>query len=700
MFYCRLFRRLENKKKIIIYETDECFGKCSGHYNYEYKEMCYMNSILFPYCINETYNNTKNFSSTNEYPLLISDKNTITEKEDENTGEISKQRYNNFMLDDILNFSKKEIEEGVGYYDTILEKFESIITSDYFDTSNLDNGENEVIETKKMTITLTTVQNQIKNQNNNITTMYLGKCESELRKYYNISNNDTIYMKRIEVKQEGMKIPKIEYDVYSKLLGENLTKLNISVCQNNIIISLPIPISENVDVLNISSRYYNDICYVATSDSDTDIILNDRKNEFIERNKTMCQDDCDFSNYNYISQKANCSCKIKKSSSSFAEIYINTTKLIENFKNVKIFLNLNILKCHKSLFNIKGILSNIGCYVMNFLIIFHIISSFIFYSKQLNIITNQIKEISFGIKNCEILKSDNITKVKKVNELNIRQNTTAIKKKVKKKNSKKSNKKRNSIINGEKEISKQFNKIEKESKFKVKRKSINNFIFNNNLNRININKNKASNLLDRESIRNIIDKKEKEVEQDKIVENIMGYNEDEINELSYELALENDRRTYCEYYISLLKTKHNLIFSFFYNRDYNSKIIKMDLFFVGFGIYYTVNALFFDDETLHMIYKNKGKFDFEYQLPKIIYSMLISIILNFPLKLLALSSKAIINFKKDKTISDVNEREKKLKKTLRIKFLLYFIISFIFLIFFWYYISIFGAIIINFFILI
>ena len=35
---------------------------------------------------------------------------------------------------------------------------------------------------------------------------------------------------------------------------------------------------------------------------------------------------------------------------------------------------------------------------------------------------------------------------------------------------------------------------------------------------------------------------------------------------------------------------------------------------------------------------------------------------------------------------------KKLKKTLTIKFTLYFIISFIFLLFFWYYLSIFGVI--------
>ena len=37
----------------------------------------------------------------------------------------------------------------------------------------------------------------------------------------------------------------------------------------------------------------------------------------------------------------------------------------------------------------------------------------------------------------------------------------------------------------------------------------------------------------------------------------MDYTDDEINELPYNLTLQFDKRTYCQYYISLIKTKHN-----------------------------------------------------------------------------------------------------------------------------------------------
>ena len=53
----------------------------------------------------------------------------------------------------------------------------------------------------------------------------------------------------------------------------------------------------------------------------------------------------------------------------------------------------------------------------------------------------------------------------------------------------------------------------------------------------------------------------------------MHYEDYEINDLSYNLALIYDKRTYCQYYGSLLKANHNLIFSFCNNTDYNSKII-------------------------------------------------------------------------------------------------------------------------------
>ena len=98
----------------------------------------------------------------------------------------------------------------------------------------------------------------------------------------------------------------------------------------------------------------------------------------------------------------------------------------------------------------------------------------------------------------------------------------------------------------------------------------------------------------------------------------MDYIDDEMNDLSYDLALKNDKRTYWQFYFSLIKTKHEFIYAFFYNKDYNSKFIKIDLFIFGFALNYTVNGFFFNKDTMNNIYKNEGSFDLSYQFPIII----------------------------------------------------------------------------------
>ena len=131
---------------------------------------------------------------------------------------------------------------------------------------------------------------------------------------------------------------------------------------------------------------------------------------------------------------------------------------------------------------------------------------------------------------------------------------------------------------------------------------------------------------------------------------------------------------------------------FFYKKDYNSRIIKIDLFIFGFALNYAVNGLFFNDDTMHNVYESKGLFDISYQLPLIIYSSFISMFLGALMQKLGLTSDAIADFKQNEQVSNINERGQKLIKTLKIKFILYFVSNYILLIFFWYYISMFDAI--------
>ena len=68
---------------------------------------------------------------------------------------------------------------------------------------------------------------------------------------------------------------------------------------------------------------------------------------------------------------------------------------------------------------------------------------------------------------------------------------------------------------------------------------------------------------------------------------------------------------------------------------------------------------------MHKIYIDKGKFDFIYQLPQIIYSMLISIVINMIIKKLALSEKSVLEVKKIKKINELEMEKNEIQKQIK-----------------------------------
>ena len=72
-----------------------------------------------------------------------------------------------------------------------------------------------------------------------------------------------------------------------------------------------------------------------------------------------------------------------------------------------------------------------------------------------------------------------------------------------------------------------------------------------------------------------------------------NYNDYELNTFSYKEASEKDKITFIEFYISLIKEKHLLIFAFFPIDDYNSMIMKLNFFFFTCFILYCKFLIFY-----------------------------------------------------------------------------------------------------------
>ena len=171
--------------------------------------------------------------------------------------------------------------------------------------------------------------------------------------------------------------------------------------------------------------------------------------------------------------------------------------------------------------------------------------------------------------------------------------------------------------------------------------------------------------------------------------------DNELNSLEYEYAINIDFRSFFQYYWALLKQMHLILFTFVSRNDYNLFLSKLALFLMSFSFNITLNTLFFTDDTMHKFYVDYGKFDFIYNLPQTIYSILISSFFTFLFELLALSDENISNFKEKEKLENIEIKKKKEIKYLKIKSIIFLIAGLIILLFFWYYVSCFCAVYSN-----
>ena len=333
----------------------------------------------------------------------------------------------------------------------------------------------------------------------------------------------------------------------------------------------------------------------------------------------------------------------------------DTKKIGQEFTKTIKNSNLQILKCHHIPFNIKTIFKNIGCIIMSIIYLLFLISFFIFIIKER-------KKIDLIIKNILKRKSQTFINLKsKINILNTRNKLKPKKSIINNLKSKNKNniKKRKSKINypfKKKNYNKSINlknKIINKSNIKKRKCKINNPFNKQNFNKSTCSKNLFINKYKTKKMKKTnqyTNKNKKEI-------NYKDLNEGELNDLIYEIAVKIDKRTYCQYYCSLLKNEHLILFTFIQNNDY--------------------------------------KFNIIYQIPQIIYTTLISVAFNSLLRFLSLSENNIINLKNENDMKIINGLAIHIKKIINIKFGIFYFLSNIFLLFFWYFISCFCAVYIN-----
>ena len=565
--------------------------------------------------------------------------------------ESSQQKYyEKLNKDDIIKSITKEIING---------NMNSLL-------NNLINGTKEdlVVETEDMKYQITTTENQKNKEYNNMTTINLGECENNLKDKYGINQNLSLIIFKIEYNMKGLLIPVIGYEVYHPL---NYSQLDLNYC-NDILakINIPVVIEEDKEFLyDPNSDYYNDDCYAYTTQNGTDIILNDRKNEYIDNNLSLCENNCTFNGYDSNKKKALCECQLKVQINLISEIIKDENLLSNSFTiNDNNKINVGTMKCVSLLFSKNGLLTNIGSYILIFSILFFGISIIIFYKCGYQMIESNIEHI------LEMKK-------KKKTDLVIYDF------KQKKKSNKNTKKKKKEILSNPRK-KKSFKKIMFSDKFEKKKTK--------EKTHTSISKSEIKKCIKRKDKMKFKNNKTQGQKKNEKKSQMKNFKEIEINYFPYQKAIIYDKRSIFQVYCFLIKTKLPFLLAFVPLDDYNIIIIKICLFFIFFDINFAVNTLFFNDDTIHQIYKDRGNYNFEYFLPQIIISFIISYIFFTLIKYFSLSERNLLELKKEENEDKVYEISENLKRCLIIKYIIFFTLNFVFLTLFWFYLSSFCAV--------
>ena len=695
-YHCTEEEKCPDKYNKLIINQTRCIDECKKDdiYKFDYNNNCVEKCPL------DTISDEKNFKCF--------DKSIETEKEEIRTIFIPKHNVKTDYIPKIKSHFIQDIYTDliVDIKDEFLQEIQTNIKNK-FNATEIDKGNDTVYTKDNIIYTITSTSNQKNNKNNsNASSIDLGDCEYKLKKENNIPLNDNLYILKIDALIGKMN--KIEYEVYYPFIPNQLTKLDLSICKNmkaNITIPIYIPPNE-IDKYNKSSALYNNICYTLETENGTDKPLIDRKNEYVN-NMSICEEDCEFTDYDIINQKALCSCYIKVKLPLISEIKINKEQLLSNFKNIKNIANFKLLNCYYLLLNAYYIFKNSANYIVAILIILGIISLFSFICYDIIKIKNfnnqnEKKKRSYNNKKY-ILTKNNGNNKKKTNRRNLLTENINNQRRFGNNllNINRNNKKRSNIP-----MANQFlflNANKNNNNKRNKSISLKNYHQNENINknkhlRLNNRKKTVSNtkgkntslinsnyLMKRKDNHNIKNKFTSKKEN----KNIVSYNDYEMNHLNYERAKNIDHRTYCQYYLSLLRIKYILFFSFFLHKDYNSQMIKIYLFFLTFDINYLISAMFYSESIIHKIYIDNGSFDFTYQLPQMIYSFIISTFLKNIINVLGLYEPNIVIIKNSKNLKETIQKE---LFNIKCKIFLFFIFTYLIIFFSWFYLGCFCAV--------
>ena len=188
----------------------------------------------------------------------------------------------------------------------------------------------------------------------------------------------------------------------------------------------------------------------------------------------------------------------------------------------------------------------------------------------------------------------------------------------------------------------------------------------------------------KKEINNLETIEEKNEEKNNREEINLYQTDEDLQDMDYEEAIIYDKRSFLRIYWSFL-VDTQIILGTFYTENYlNLFVIKFSFFIFTFQMSFFLNAFFYTDEYISDAYHNDGVLDFVTGLPKVIYSLIATLITTNLLRMLSNSKSELKKIIKGKRCNKnyiilIDIKLKKLRKKLIIYFIFVFSLGLLFL---------------------
>jgi hypothetical protein len=569
----------------------------------------------------------------------------------------------------------------------------------------------------------------------NITKIEYDSCIQQLKVDNNISLNKDLIIAVIDIFSSGIDKPITSFGFFHPDTGEKLDAAkscynkNVIMYENilNIIedeYALNLLKTQKIDIFDLKSDFYNNICFHFDSPNGKDATLQDRLKTFYP-NITLCDEGCRNKGVNLTSMEAKCECifhdllSISFLNNELIGDNILIKESIRQLMEMMDNLNLEVLTCYKDVFSFHYFKKNIGGFIIIGLIILETI--FIIYYYMITL--NKIIRTFYYLTEKYLLIQKKLKNKMKDSQVKI------CKTKLTKNPPKKSPKKEGKKIIGNKRIIKTESRPKQKKKKRQKLKTENDFskrskdylitISQNNskcykysnINEDKFNKNKK---LNKKSNNINIYNKEKKSNKNSFItkkKNNLFLNDYKIinqdidlkqftkpvfQSEDYDDVVEFDKRSFCQYLGEEIKKKQLLVDSFFISGITKPRSIKILIFWLKIDLYFLINGLFYSDSYISLVFNSKAKetlFSFvSRSLYRFMYCTIVGTIIDYIIQNFLIDEIEIrkIIVKEGKKDLNIRYEISQILKSMTTKIKILIIINYIISIFSWYYLSCFN----------